>query len=133
MRVEVKTFTEDTADTISLRDVMTRYADRARLSVLFHAESAVGSYRRARVLTDLYVQDDAHSFVSTLERYRNRYRILSRTEKRDGTRPAAITGGRGRVHLDGRYRRVRRAGISGAGRPAGGQRHTRRPVRRGQR
>lgn len=90
VQVEVKTFTEvATDDQITLRDVMTRHADRARLSVVVHAESTMSVYRRVIVPTDLYVQDDAHPFESTLKRFRSRYRYI----KPDGETGWNETGG----------------------------------------
>ena len=73
VRTKVNTVTDESAqDHSTLRDVMTRQADRARLSMEL-SKSITGSAQAVHVLTDLYVQDDAHPFISTFERFRYRY------------------------------------------------------------
>ncbi len=73
VRVDVTTFLDSRDERQeTLQDVMTRHADRARLSMEL-TKWGPGKYQTVHILTDLYVQDDAHPFVSTYERYRHRY------------------------------------------------------------
>jgi hypothetical protein len=73
VRAEVSTFLDSRYERQeTLRDVMTRHADRARLSMEL-TKSGPGKSQAVHILTDLYVQDDAHPFVSTFERFRYRY------------------------------------------------------------
>lgn len=73
VRAEVSTFLNSQYERQeTLRDVMTRHADRARLSMELN-KPGTGRSQTVRILTGLYVQDDAHPFVSTFERFRYRY------------------------------------------------------------
>ena len=73
VRADVTTFLDSRDERQeTLRDVMTRRADRARLSMEL-TKTGPGKSQTVHILTDLYVQDDAHPFVSTYERFRYRY------------------------------------------------------------
>ena len=73
VHTEVSTFLDSRYERQeTLQDVMTRHADRARLSMEL-TKWGPGKSQTVHILTDLYVQDDAHPFVSTYERFRYRY------------------------------------------------------------
>lgn len=76
VRVDVSSERQPEFGQDTVRDIMTRAADRARVSAELTAFlTRAGSYkpRTVRVVTDLTVQDDAHPFVFTYDRLRYQY------------------------------------------------------------